>query len=135
MIGDGANDSLAFEAAACCGSPAVDQSLLSTKADFYYLGDGTRSARELFETRDARRATLRALMSLDIGYNALAAAFAVMGAITPLWAAILMPASSIVSLAIVWVGLGRASDKRPERGQASRREENRAHRLRPQNEF
>ena len=106
MIGDGANDSLAFEAAACSGSPAVDQSLLSSRADFYYLGDGIQSARALFEARDSRRRTLRWLMSFAIGYNAFAAVFALSGWITPLLAAILMPASSIVSLAIVWMNLG-----------------------------
>lgn len=106
MIGDGANDSLAFEAAACSGSPAVDQSLLSSRADFYYLGDGIQSARALFEARDSRRRTLRWLMSFAIGYNAFAAVFALSGWITPLLAAILMPASSIVSLEIVWMNLG-----------------------------
>lgn len=113
VIGDGANDSLAFEAAGCCGSPAVDQSLLSSRADFYYLGDGISSARELFNVREARRSTLRALLSFAIGYNAFAAVFALMGVITPLWAAILMPSSSVVSLAIVWIGLSR-SRKAPE---------------------
>lgn len=106
MIGDGANDSLAFETAGCSGSPAVDQSLLSSRADFYYLGDGIQSARALFETRSVRRRTLRWLMSFAIGYNAFAAVFALSGWITPLLAAILMPASSIVSLAIVWMNLG-----------------------------
>ena len=111
--GYGANDSLAFEAAACSGSPALDQSLLSSRADFYYLGDGIQSARVLFEMRDARKRTLRWLVSFAIGYNAFAAAFALSGWVTPLLAAILMPASSIASLAIVWLGLGREAVSSP----------------------
>ena len=135
VIGDGANDSLAFEAAGCCGSPAVDQSLLSSRADFYYLGDGISSARELFNVREARRSTLRALLSFAIGYNAFAAVFALMGVITPLWAAILMPSSSVVSLAIVWIGLSRSRKEpgnvreKPTEGRAE------SPLLRTQNEF
>ena len=37
-LGDGANDSLAFNAAWTTGTPVVDRSLLEEKADFYFMG-------------------------------------------------------------------------------------------------
>jgi Cu2+-exporting ATPase len=41
-IGDGANDSLAFDAASCAGSPVTGRSFLEHKADFYFLGHSMR---------------------------------------------------------------------------------------------
>ncbi|MCU0791659.1 MAG: heavy metal translocating P-type ATPase metal-binding domain-containing protein, partial [Opitutaceae bacterium] len=45
MLGDGANDSLAFDHALCRGTPAVHRGVLATKADFYYLGRGLGGVR------------------------------------------------------------------------------------------
>jgi len=42
MLGDGANDSLAFDRALCRGTPVIHRGLLERKADFYYLGPGHR---------------------------------------------------------------------------------------------
>ena len=55
MLGDGANDSLAFDRALCRGTPAIHQGVLEQKADFYYLGRGIAGIRSLFEVNDARR--------------------------------------------------------------------------------
>jgi Cu2+-exporting ATPase len=38
MVGDGANDALAFSGATLRGTPVVDLGLLEQKADFYLLG-------------------------------------------------------------------------------------------------
>ncbi|MBP9912088.1 MAG: heavy metal translocating P-type ATPase metal-binding domain-containing protein, partial [Opitutaceae bacterium] len=40
MLGDGANDSLAFDRALCRGTPVIHRGVLEQKADFYYLGRG-----------------------------------------------------------------------------------------------
>jgi len=37
MLGDGANDSLAFDRALCRGTPVIHRGVLEGKADFYYL--------------------------------------------------------------------------------------------------
>ena len=37
-LGDGANDSLAFDEAFCTGTPVVDKGVLENRADFYFLG-------------------------------------------------------------------------------------------------
>jgi Cu2+-exporting ATPase len=104
-IGDGANDSLAFDAAWCSGTPAIDRGLLEQKADFYFLGRGLGGVRALLRSAATRRATARAVIAFAIAYNAAAIALSLAGKMNPLLAAILMPASSLASLAIVFVGL------------------------------
>jgi Cu2+-exporting ATPase len=107
MLGDGANDSLAFDAALCRGTPAVHRGVLATKADFYYLGRGLGGVRALFEANDARRSTQIALLVFMVAYNLTAVGMAASGHMNPLFAAVLMPLSSLATLAIVWIGLRR----------------------------
>ncbi len=107
MLGDGANDSLAFDAALCRGTPAVHRGVLATKADFYYLGRGLGGVRALFEANDARRSTQAALLVFMVAYNLTAVGLAASGHMNPLFAAVLMPLSSLATLAIVWIGLRR----------------------------
>ena len=108
-IGDGANDSLAFDAAWCSGTPAVDRGLLEQKAGFYFLGRGLGGVRALLQTAATRRRVSRAIVAFAITYNAIAIALSLAGKMSPLLAAILMPASSLVSLAIVVIGLSADS--------------------------
>jgi Cu2+-exporting ATPase len=102
-LGDGANDSLAFDAAWVNGTPAIDRGLLEQKAGFYFLGSSLRGVRALLATAALRRGAARAVVTFAIGYNATAVALCLAGRMSPLLAAILMPASSIVSLAIVFL--------------------------------
>ena len=53
-LGDGANDSLAFDAAFVTGTPVVDRSLLESKADFYTLGSGLEFLPRLLDTAAAQ---------------------------------------------------------------------------------
>ena len=78
-LGDGANDSLAFDASLVTGTPVVDRSLLESKADFYTLGAGLGFLPSLLTT---------------VG-------FSMGGRMSPLLAAILMPLSSVVSILLV----------------------------------
>lgn len=105
MLGDGANDSLAFDRALCRGTPVVHRGILAEKADFYYLGRGIDGVRCLFEVDDVRRMTHRVLLVFSISYNLLAVGLAVGGSMNPLLAAIMMPLSSLLSLAIVGWGM------------------------------
>ncbi len=107
MLGDGANDSLAFDAAFARGTPVIHRGVLEGKADFYYLGQGLGGLRRLFAVNTARRRTQLALLVFSVGYNALAVGLAVSGHMNPLLAAILMPVSSLLSLAIVAAGMRR----------------------------
>jgi Cu2+-exporting ATPase len=105
MLGDGANDSLAFDKALCRGTPVIHRGVLAQKADFYYLGRGVGGIRGLFEINDARHRTQAALLVFMIGYNLLAVGMAVSGHMSPLVAAILMPLSSLATLGIVGWGM------------------------------
>lgn len=107
MLGDGANDSLAFDAARCRGTPVIHRGVLEQKADFYYLGKGLGGIRALFEVNKVRRQTQRFLLIFMIAYNTIAVGLAVAGLMNPLFAAVLMPLSSLATLAIVGVGMRR----------------------------
>ena len=109
MLGDGANDSLAFDRALCRGTPAIHRGVLASKADFYYLGRGVGGVRALMEANDARWRTQAALLVFMVVYNLLVVVLAAMGRMNPLFAAMLMPLSSLATLAIVWIGLRKTA--------------------------
>ncbi len=100
-LGDGANDSLAFDAAFVTGTPVVDRSLLESKADFYTLGSGLEFLSSLLATAAARENAVRAAFGFALIYNLTTVAFSAAGKMSPLLAAVLMPLSSIVSIVIV----------------------------------
>lgn len=104
-LGDGANDSLAFDKAWCTGTPAVDRGLLERKAGFYFLGRGLSGVRALLEISRRRTATAHRVVAFAISYNVIAIALCLAGRMNPLMAAILMPASSLISLGLVFAGL------------------------------
>jgi Cu2+-exporting ATPase len=112
MLGDGANDSLAFDRALCRGTPVIHRGILESKADFYYLRRGIGGIRDLLATNRIRRRVQRAIIAFSIAYNVVAAGFAFAGMVNPLVAAVLMPASSLASLAIVAVGMSPAKGYR-----------------------
>lgn len=113
FLGDGANDSLAFDAASVTGTPVVDRSLLESKADFYTLGSGLGFLPALLQTARARTQAVRAAFAFALIYNVTAVSFCATGHMIPIIAAIIMPLSSIVSIAIV-AALTHA--KKPIRG-------------------
>jgi Cu2+-exporting ATPase len=107
MIGDGANDSLAFDKAICRGTPVVDRSILEASADFFFFGRSLRCLPALFVTATKRRRTVSTVFAVAVCYNIAAVSLCLAGMMHPLLAAILMPLSSIATLSIAWVGLGR----------------------------
>jgi Cu2+-exporting ATPase len=113
MLGDGANDSLAFDVAFARGTPVIHRGVLERKADFYYLGRGIDGLRRMFEINDARRRTQAWLLGFSILYNLLAVGLAVVGRVNPLLAAVLMPVSSLLTLAIIMLHSGGLTGRRP----------------------
>ncbi|MEM9226895.1 MAG: heavy metal translocating P-type ATPase metal-binding domain-containing protein [Verrucomicrobiota bacterium] len=107
MIGDGANDSLAFDAALCRGTPVVDKGLLEQKADFYLVGSSLRGLSRLFATARKRQLAVRDILAFAISYNVIAVAVCLAGWMNPLLAAIIMPLSSLATLGLVGLRLGR----------------------------
>jgi Cu2+-exporting ATPase len=108
MLGDGANDSLAFDRALCRGTPVIHRGVLERKADFYYLARGIGGVRALFEVDVLRRRTQTTVLVFSLVYNGLAVGLAVCGRMNPLLAAALMPINSLLTLALVLGGMRRA---------------------------
>jgi Cu2+-exporting ATPase len=111
MLGDGANDSLAFDAALCRGTPVIHRDVLKGKADFYYLRRGIGGVTALLGIARRHGRVENAIIVFSVVYNLCAAGFAAAGLVNPLVAAVLMPASSAISLAIAGFGMtGRGAD-------------------------
>jgi P-type Cu2+ transporter len=111
MVGDGINDSLSFDAAYCAGTPAVDRAIMPQKADFYFLGDGIKAVRYALMTARRLRRVQRDNLILAAVYNLIAVTICMMGHVSPVVAAILMPLSSV---AIVGMTAGRLGGRKPK---------------------
>jgi P-type Cu2+ transporter len=105
FLGDGVNDSLAFDRALCAGTPAVDRPVLPSKSDFYLLGEGLAGIRAAVGEAQRLRAVVHRSLGVALLYNAGAVTACLLGAMTPLRAAIAMPASSLLALGLVVLGL------------------------------
>lgn len=101
MLGDGANDALAFNESLCCGTPAVDRGLLEHRCDFYLLGKGLKGVRALLEMARKKEKLTRTILLFGALYNIAAIGLSLTGRMHPLLASLLMPASSLATLAIV----------------------------------
>ncbi len=99
-LGDGMNDTLAFAAATLSGTPVADRSLLDRRSDFLFTCPGLSFLPTLFSMAHWRRQTVALILAFTITYNLAAVTACVLGHMTPLAAAILMPLSSIASLLI-----------------------------------
>ncbi len=113
MLGDGANDALAFSESLCCGTPAVDRGVLEQRADFYYLGRGLAGVRLLIEAAFFKRRVSRAVLAFTGAYNVVAIGLALGGKMHPLLAAILMPISSLATIALVFFLFKKSAAKKP----------------------
>lgn len=104
MIGDGANDSMAFDQAFCAGTPVIDRGFLEKKSDFYFLGTGLEGICSVIDVSRSRKRALWSVFVFSTTYNIVAIIVCALGRMSPLLAAIIMPLSSLVSVGIVFVG-------------------------------
>lgn len=100
-VGDGANDSLAFDEALCTASPVTGRSFLEQKADFYFLGHSLRFISPLLQVAATHRRATRRVFAFSVLYNAATVAAGLAGHLNPLAAAVLMPLSSLATLGLV----------------------------------
>lgn len=103
MIGDGANDALAMSSSEVSVAIKGSAEIASASADVFFLKSGLDPLLELFKVNKNIHQTLRRNLALSLIYNAVAGTLAILGFINPLWAAVLMPISSlIILLSTLW---------------------------------
>jgi P-type Cu2+ transporter len=107
MIGDGLNDSLAVRIATCSGTPGAGRTFLAARTDFYLLGAGLAAVRAALSGAKALRRALGRNLAFAALYNVGAVGLAWAGLMSPLLCAVLMPLSSLTSIALVLRALGR----------------------------
>ena len=112
-VGDGANDSLAFDEATVTGTPLSDMGLLECKADFYMMGHGISGLVNLFKISQQRRAAVRSAFIFALCYNIIILVVCLLGFMAPWLAAILMPISSIICMGLVWMGMKQWEQFKP----------------------
>jgi len=95
MVGDGINDGPSFAAATCAATPAVDRPVLPGRADFYFLGDGIAALRRALMAARRLRRVVRDNLIIAALYNLGVVSLSLAGLVTPVLAAVLMPASSL----------------------------------------
>ena len=99
-LGDGVNDALAFEAALAAGTPAIDRPVMPSKSDFFLVGEGLAPVQTALAEARHLRTVVRRVLALSLAYNVFAIGFALAGVMSPVAAAISMPASTLTLLLV-----------------------------------
>ena len=109
FVGDGVNDSLALDHAYVSGTPAVDRPFVPSRADFFFVTPGLAPVRIALRSARALAKVVRIDLAIALSYNALTVAFALAGKMSPLACAVLMPLSSLTTIATTVAALAPRS--------------------------
>jgi Cu2+-exporting ATPase len=107
FVGDGVNDAMALDRAHVSGTPAVDRPFVPARADFFFVTPGLGPIRLALRTSRALAQVVRADLCIALVYNVLAIGLALAGRMSPLLCAVLMPASSLTTIAATVACLSR----------------------------
>jgi Cu2+-exporting ATPase/Cu+-exporting ATPase len=103
MVGDGANDAMALDAAAVGVAVKGSMDISLKAADVYLTTPGISGIVDIISvSRETMSVIIRNLI-FSVLYNFIGAVFSITGLISPLWAAVLMPLSSLtVLISTIW---------------------------------
>lgn len=107
LVGDGLNDQVAMREAACSGTPAVDRPFMASRCDFYFVSPGLHPVAQVLRASDSLAHVVRRILAFAITYNLVAVSLAMAGLMKPWVAAVLMPLSSLITLAYTVMMLSR----------------------------
>ena len=101
FVGDGINDGFAADAAFVSATPAIERPFMPARTDFYFVTPGLSPLTRLFRVAERLAQTVRVNLAIALAYNGIAVTLCFMGWVKPWLAAVLMPLSSLLALAIV----------------------------------
>jgi len=104
-LGDGVNDAPAFARAFAAGTPAVDRPVMPGRSDFFLVGEGLAPLAALLDGAARLARVTRRLIGFAVVYNAGVVAAALAGWVSPLVAAVVMPASTLTLVTATALGL------------------------------
>jgi Cu2+-exporting ATPase len=107
LVGDGLNDQVAMREAACSGTPAVNRPFMASRCDFYFVSPGLHPVAQVLRASDTLAHVVRRILAFAIAYNLVAVSIAMAGFMKPWVAAVLMPLSSLITLAYTVMMLSR----------------------------
>jgi Cu2+-exporting ATPase/Cu+-exporting ATPase len=100
MVGDGANDGVALGTAGAGIAIRGGLGLSLKSADAYITTGSLQTIPMALRMAQAVRFDIKRNLSVSVAFNLLAGSLAILGLMTPLWAAVLMPISSFCVLAL-----------------------------------
>ncbi|MEM7136766.1 MAG: heavy metal translocating P-type ATPase metal-binding domain-containing protein [Myxococcota bacterium] len=107
LVGDGLNDRVAMDVAACSGTPAVNRPFMASRCDFYFLSPGLRPIAQILRGSRVVTQLVRRLLLFAVAYNVVTVSIAMAGQMEPWIAAVLMPLSSLVTLGYAMTALSK----------------------------
>jgi len=107
LVGDGLNDQVAMREAACSGTPAVNRPFMASRCDFYFVSPGLHPVAQVLRASGTLAHVVRRILAFAIAYNLVAVSLAIAGLMRPWVAAVLMPLSSLITLAYTVMMLSR----------------------------
>jgi P-type Cu2+ transporter len=116
MVGDGLNDARALARAGCSGTPSIERPFTAARCDFYFISPGLEAISRLLESSARLAKVVRADLLIALVYNTAAVSLAIAGLMRPWLAAILMPASSLGTIAFTVLSLRGRAALLPTRG-------------------
>ena len=109
FVGDGVNDALAIDRAHVSGTPAVDRPFVPARADFFFVTAGLSPIRLALRSAHALAQVVRADLAIALLYNTITVSLALSDRMSPLACAVLMPLSSLTTIAATVAALSPRS--------------------------